>query len=176
MQILAISGSLRRRSSNTAALRAAASLALPPVTIVLYDGLAGLPHFNPDIADPLPRPVAELRGCVQAADALIISSPEYARGVPGSLKNALDWLVGGIEFVDKLVALVNTSPRATHAQASLATTITTMAGRLVPSADVTLPLLAKDMDEFAIASHPTFAAELRRGIDALVRAVKEQRP
>ncbi len=175
MQILAISGSLRRQSSNTAALGALVRLAPRGVTVTLYIRLADLPHFNPDLADPAPEPVADLRARVQAADGILISSPEYARGVPGSLKNALDWLVGGNEFVDKPVALINTSPRATHAQASLATTITTMAGRLIPEAGVTLPLLARNLDDAAIASDPVLSSALRDGLSAFVQSIEASR-
>src|SRR4051794_7422999 len=117
MKILAISGSLRAVSSNTAVLRAAVRLAPDGVEIVLFDGLSGLPFFNPDLdGDQLPAAVAAFRGLIGEADGILISSPEYARGVAGVLKNALDWLVASFEFPNKPVALINTSPRATHAQ------------------------------------------------------------
>ena len=85
----------------------------------------------------------DLRDRVRRADGLLISSPEYAHGVPGAMKNALDWLVGGEEFIYKPVALLNASPRATHAQASLAETIRTMSGRLVPEASIAVPSLPR---------------------------------
>jgi chromate reductase len=174
MLILAISGSLRAGSSNTAVLQAMRSLAPAGVEVRLYDGLDRLPHFNPDRdgAD-LPEPVAALRDLVAQADAILISSPEYARGVPGSLKNALDWLVGGSEFPDKPVALVNTSPRSTHAQASLALTLGTMSARLIEAAFVTVPLLgvARTADE--IASDPSLAGPLRASLEAIARSVAE---
>lgn len=93
MQILAISGSLRAVSSNTAVLRAAAMLAPTGVNITIYSGLGDLPHFNPDIdVDPAPLAVASFREQLKESDGVLISSPEYAHGVPGSMKNALDWL------------------------------------------------------------------------------------
>src|SRR5690349_21363282 len=105
MRILAISGSLREGSSNTAVLQAAAALAPLGVEIILYDGLGRLPHFNPDLdGENAVAPVAEWRARLQSADGVLISSPEYAHGVPGSLKNALDWVVGSGEFVNKPVA------------------------------------------------------------------------
>ena len=132
MRLLAISGSLRAASSNTAVLQAASRLAPPDVTIELYRQLGDLPHFNPDFDNErLPAIVAEFRALVGTVDGVLISSPEYARGVPGTLKNALDWLVGSFEFPDKFVALINVSPRATHAQASLTTTLETMSARIV---------------------------------------------
>src|SRR5215467_16293851 len=144
MRILAISGSLRADSSNKSALQAAAWLAPPGVEIILYDGLSRLPHFNPDLdsEDPL-APVADWRAQLRASDGVLISCPEYAHGVPGSLKNALDWVVGTGEFVSKPVALINTSPRAFHAQASLRETLTTMSAQVAPDACIEVPLLGK---------------------------------
>src|SRR5438105_3807739 len=105
MQILGISGSLRRVSSNTALLRAASLLAPQGVEITLYDGLGDLPPFNPDLEGAEPPSVLDFRARIQEADGVLISSPEYAHGVPGVLKNALDWLVGSekIEIVGKPV-------------------------------------------------------------------------
>ena len=101
VRVLAISGSLRRLSSNTALVGAVARLAPEIVEVSIYRGLADLPPFNPDIDDDrLPAAVATFRGRLQACDAVLISSPEYAHGVPGVLKNALDWVVGSGELVE----------------------------------------------------------------------------
>ena len=95
MNILAISGSLRATSLNTAVLQAAGRLAPAGVKIELFDGIGNLPFFNSDLdGDRLPREVAEFRAVIGTADGLLISSPEYASGVAGVMKNALDWLVG----------------------------------------------------------------------------------
>ena len=177
MRILAISGSLRAVSSNTELLRAAALLAPPGMEVVPYTGLGSLPHFNPDLeAGDLPPAAADLRARVGAADALLVSSPEYAHGVPGALKNALDWLVGGPEFVGKPVALLNASPRAVHAQASLAETVRTMSGRVVDGASVAVPLLARGLDAAAIAADPEASARVRDALAALAEAVRAEVP
>ena len=94
MKILAISGSLRRVSSNSTLLRAATLLAPEGMEITLFEGLGGLPHFNPDLEGTEPPSVPDFRARLQAADGVLICSPEYAHGVPGVLKNALDWVVG----------------------------------------------------------------------------------
>src|SRR5262249_47022129 len=109
VRVLAISGSLRSGSSNTILLRAAAELAPRGLCVILYGGLADLPHFNPDLDDEAnpPPQVREFRDALRAADGLMICSPEYAHGVPGSLKNALDWVVGSGELSGKPVALIN---------------------------------------------------------------------
>jgi NAD(P)H-dependent FMN reductase len=173
MKILAISGSLRRVSSNSALLLAAAALAPPGVEIELYGSLGELPHFNPDLEDDEPPAVTELRQRVRTADGLLISSPEYAHGVPGVMKNALDWLVGGSEFPGKPVALLNASPRATHAQASLTETIRTMSARFISEASIGVPLLGRKLDAAGIAADPELAGAIRGAIVAFTRAITQ---
>jgi putative NADPH-quinone reductase len=114
MRVLLVTGSTRSGSANTAALVTAAALAPPGVTAVLYQGLAGLPAFNPDHDGDLPPdPVAELRREIEGADAVLFCTPEYAGTLPGSLKNLLDWTVGGGQLYGKPVAWL-TSPRRTE--------------------------------------------------------------
>ena len=171
-EFLTLSGSLRLASTNTAALEAVALLAPAKVSIVAYRGLGSLPAFNPDLdGGYLPDPVRELRALVARADALVISSPEYARGISGSFKNLLDWLVGGHEFPGKLVALINTSPRAEHSPVQLRLVIGTMSGRILEAACITLPLLGRTLSAAEIIADPSLAKALRTSIDALVEAV-----
>ena len=172
--ILAISGSLRARSSNTEVLRAAAALAPEDVGVTFFEGLGDLPHFNPDLDEPgaiAPASVSAFRALVAAADAVLISSPEYAHGVPGSLKNALDWLVSGSEIPYKPVGLLNVSSRSTYAHPSLAETLRTMSTVVVPEASITVPLDGRRLDAAAIAAAPEFAEPLRSAVRALVGAV-----
>ncbi|MEO5913889.1 MAG: NADPH-dependent FMN reductase [Luteolibacter sp.] len=165
LHLLAISGSLRAASANTAVLRAAIELAPSEVTITLYDGLAELPHFNPDLDGEIAPPaVVEFRRQLAAADGVLISCPEYAHGVPGSFKNALDWVVGSGEFVDKPVALINASPHSTWALASLTETLTVMSARLVDEAAVTLPLGSNRIDRETILADSGQADPLREGL------------
>src|SRR5215471_13762761 len=148
IHILGISGSLRAKSSNTTLLRAAAKLASSrDMSITVYSALGELPHFNPDLEGTEPPSVIEFRDELQDCDGVLISSPEYAHGVPGVLKNALDWIVGSGELVDKPVGLLNDSPRSTYGQASLRETFTVMAARLVKEASVALPWPGRNMNE-----------------------------
>jgi NAD(P)H-dependent FMN reductase len=173
MKIVAISGSLRSGSSNTAVLRAAARLAPAGVHIVLFEGIAGLPFFNPDLdLAEVPAAVAAFRAVIGNADGLLISSPEYARGVAGVMKNALDWLVASLEFPDKPVVLINTSPRATHALAALRLTLETMSARIVDEACVTLPLLGAANTEDEIVANPMLAEALRQVVTRFAEAVR----
>ena len=176
MRLLAISGSLRRASTNTAALEALARLAPEGVKVLVYRELADLPPFNPDddVEDkPKPEPVETLRALVGASDALIIAAPEYAHGVPGVLKNALDWLVASETFAGKPVALVNTSPRAFHAQASLREILSTMAARVPPEAFAELSLTGKTVTADEILADPASARRLKDALEALIRALQE---
>jgi chromate reductase len=168
VRILAMSGSLRERSSNTALVRASADLAPAGVVVEIYDELALLPPFNPDVErHGLPAVVARLADAVREADAVLISSPEYAHGVPGVLKNALDWLVGTDALSDKPVALVNASARAHHAWASLAETLTTMAGRVIREASVTISLDGRKLDAEGIVADEGLAGALRAALETL---------
>jgi chromate reductase len=172
MKIVAMSGSLRAASSNTNVLLAAMRLAPPDVEISLYRGIGELPHFNPDVeTETIPPIVEALRNQVQEADALLVCCPEYAHGVPGSFKNALDWLVG-IGLNGKPVGLINASPRSTYVHAALIEILTIMGGNMVPDALVTVPLMGRPLDEAAIAADPAFSATLRGGLAALVDAAR----
>jgi NAD(P)H-dependent FMN reductase len=175
IRIMAISGSLRLASSNSAFLRAASRLAPSDVEITIYDGLGDLPHFNPDIEDSRIKSVEDFQVKLQEADGVLISCPEYAHGVPGVLKNALDWVVGSGELVNKPVALFNPSPRSTYAQASLIETLTVMSARVVSEAAVTVALPNRNMDEAAILAHPEISRALSAGIDAFIRTIEQSR-
>lgn len=167
VRLLAISGSLRAVSTNTALLAAAALLKPPGMEIEIYQGLATLPHFNPDEdAAPLPPSVAAWRAKIAAANGLLISSPEYARGIPGSLKNALDWLVSGPEHPGKPVAFFHASERGVAAQAALRLVVETMGMRICDDATITIPLLGSEKDAATIAANAKYAAKIVRALHA----------
>ena len=136
--IVAISGSLRAGSSNAALLRAAASVAPEGVRFVFYEGMNDLPHFNPDLdaeGSTPPEPVRQLRELLIAADAILISSPEYAHGVPGAFKNLLDWLVSTGELVGRPVALLNAAPvGGEYAQSAILESLRTMNWKVIDAA------------------------------------------
>ncbi len=176
MRVLAISGSLRKGSTNTAALEALARLAPDGVRVLVYQDLARLPPFNPDddVEDaPAPEPVGNLRALVAACDAIVIAAPEYAHGLPGMFKNALDWLVASETFVGKRVALINASPRAFHAQADLREILATMAARFVPEAFAALSLTGKAVTAEDILADPAAARRLKESLEALTAAMRE---
>jgi len=173
MLILAISGSLRAASSNGALLQAAARLAPAGVRVEPFGGIAALPHFNPDLdVEPVPPAVASWRDALRSADAIVLSSPEYVHGVPGALKNALDWIVSSGELSGKPLAQIDTS-RSSFATPQLREILTTMEARIVPDASITLHLWTNRIDADAILANERAAGALRGAIAALVARARE---
>jgi NAD(P)H-dependent FMN reductase len=164
MRILAVSGSLRSSSSNTQVLVAAQMLAPQGCEVVLFDGLNALPHFNPDLEAEPPAPVRAWTDALKAADAVLICTPEYAHGVPGTLKNALDWVVGSGELMDKRVGVINASPLSTFAHASLLETLSVMSAKPLPSV---LPVKPVKLDANGIVNEPRLSAAIRSALETL---------
>lgn len=143
--------------------------------VMLYDSVGRLPHFNPDLeAGVLPDEVAAFRAAVNGADALLVSAPEYARGIPGSFKNALDWLVGDTEFAGKPVAVWTASARAKAGPAALLLVLTTMSGAVVDDASVTLDLMSGGWTAERIVADGEKAAVLRNALTALARSGEQK--
>lgn len=154
--VLAISGSLRVASTNTAMLRMAQLCVPDGVHLYVYEELGQLPLFNPDLEGNEPPAVQRLRTAIGGADALLFASPEYAHGISGVLKNALDWMVSSAVFVGKPVALWNASPRASLGLAALRQSLHAMSAYLVDSA--TLELLIKPAEPGHLQVNPGPAA------------------
>jgi NAD(P)H-dependent FMN reductase len=170
MKVLAFCGSLRRASMNAALLRATERLAPDGMTVEVFDGLGTLPLFNPDLEADMPPDVSRMHGALDASDALLIASPEYAHGVTAVLKNALDWLVGFEGFIDKPVAIFNASPRSVHADAALRETLVTMSAKLLDDACLDLPLRGTRLGEEQIFS--THAHAIRDALHRLAQGVR----
>lgn len=123
-KILAISGSTRQRSTNLNLINAIIGLFSYEADIKLFQGLSDLPHFNPDIdTETSPKSVLDFRTQLSNADGVLICTPEYAMGVPGTLKNAIDWTVSSMEFSNKPVALITASSSGHKAHISLLETL-----------------------------------------------------
>lgn len=123
-KIFAICGSTRKTSSNLNLIHAIEELTRERFNISIFDGLAEIPHFNPDLDnDPPPPAVAQFRQRLKEADGILICTPEYAMGVPGTLKNAIDWTVSSCEFSHKPVALITASSLGENGHDSLMKTL-----------------------------------------------------
>ena len=148
IDILALSGSLRAASTNSALLAALAAKAPSDCRVAVYDGLGRLPIFNPDDeGERTPREATRLIEAVTSADGIIVSCPEYAHGVPGGMKNALDWLVSRDAAVGKPAMLVHASARSLYARAALAEIMRTMSFAMYEDAVLEIALLGKKPQE-----------------------------
>lgn len=126
MKILAISGSAREASTNTALLRAMKDIAPSSIKFSVFDQINTLPIFSPDDEGETPAVVEEFIKSVSASDGIIISSPEYIRCIPGGLKNAIDWMVSRTEIIDKPIVLVHASSRGDDMLVSLRRVLSTV--------------------------------------------------
>src|SRR6187402_882657 len=123
-RIIAISGSTRQSSSNLSLIRHIAQLYLGELDIKIFEELSGIPHFNPDLDNEVPpENVLNFRRQLKQADGILICTPEYAMGVPGTLKNAIDWTVSSMEFSHKPVALITASTAGQKGHHSLINTL-----------------------------------------------------
>ena len=167
MRVLAISGSLRAASINSALLRATARLAPRGIEVRVYPEIRALPLFNPDLEAKVPFEVSSLREAVAAADALIFASPEYAHGVTGVIKNTLDWLVSLEPFAYKPVAIFSASPRSQYADPALRETLQTMSASIVNEACFSSQLVGAKMSEDDMVLSPSISAGIRAALGAL---------
>ncbi len=160
-RVLALSGSLRYGSYNTALIHAAAKLAPIAMELVCFSELDLMPLFNPDREHENIPVLQRLKQEIKKSDGILISSPEYAHGISGVLKNTLDWLVSGDEFPYMPLALANTSPRASHGQLALREVLKTMSGTIIDAATITVPLLGTDLNAEKIIAHDKMAQYIR---------------
>lgn len=178
MNILAISGSLRPTATISTLLRATIALAPPAMKFTTYDGLGDLTHFAPDLTDTPIASVTHLRESLQAADGVLICTPEYAYSMPGSLKNAFEWTVSSGEFVGKPVAAMSASPYPTggeRALASLVLTLTAVSAVVVEEGSLSVPLVRTKVDARGVITDDETAQALRALLDALARGITQRR-
>ncbi|WPU64534.1 NADPH-dependent FMN reductase [Peredibacter starrii] len=168
MVIFAISGSLRQGSSNTSILHTLKSVAPAGVEFILYENVASLPHFNPDLDNEnLPQEVKELRGMLNRSNAILISTPEYAHGIPGSLKNVLDWLVSTVLLENKPTGIIlGSASEGNYARESLIEILKTMNAKVSSDLVMTLPGARTKNDD------PNTWQELKSFIEGLVLATQ----
>ncbi|MBZ9846061.1 NADPH-dependent FMN reductase [Mesorhizobium sp. CA5] len=174
IEIIAISGSLRAASTNSALVAALATNAPAACRVQVYDGLGRLPIFNPDDeGERTPPEAAQLIEMITRADGVIVSCPEYAHGVPGGMKNALDWLVSRDAAVGKPAMLVHASPRSLYARAALAEIMRTMSFAMDEERTLEIALLGKKPAEVeAILSEDANREAMRGAVRDFVEFIR----
>ncbi|MFJ4501175.1 NADPH-dependent FMN reductase [Streptomyces sp. NPDC088864] len=186
IDVLALSGSLRADSHNTALLRAARAIAPEGVAIDLYAGLRDIPPYDMDLDTPDRRPaaVAELRARIAAADALLIATPEFNYSIPGVLKNALDWVstdwtgTEGLPLRRKPIALAGAAPTSfgsVRAQLALRQVFLWTDSDLVVKPEVIVFRSHERFDVEGDLTDPTTRRLLAELLDALAHKVEAAR-
>jgi chromate reductase, NAD(P)H dehydrogenase (quinone) len=172
--VLAICGSTRDRSTNLHIIKAIAELSAGRLNIRIFDGLSRLPHFNPDLdTDAPPAEVTEFRDQLRVADGVLICTPEYAMGLPGSLKNVLDWTVSSSGFSNKPVAAITASTSGQKAHESLLGTLKVIEARVDDDMQLSIPFANAKMEKDGKIADPETLEKVERLIDAFVRVMNE---
>lgn len=174
MLLLGVSGSLRAESSNTCLLRAACEFLPRATTMSVSLNPGKLPLFSPDTPIDTDSALIAWIEEIRTADGLVVSTPEYARGYPGALKNALDWLVGTDAFVDKPFMLLNASSRSTVAQKTLTTVLETMSGIHIVEASTTVALLGTGLTVEQIVAREDYSTQLRSALSLFAAAIADR--
>ena len=173
--ILLINGSLRSESANHSLLKALIPLAPDPLDCQLYGGVDQLPFFNPDLdqeESSIPESVRGFRLSLAEADGIVISTPEYVHGIPGGLKNAIDWAVSSGSFVGKPMVLINVSAGdGTQLQEMLGHTLTVLEAQIVSQVSLYTSTIRKSLDSQGKITYPVILKELDQAMSALVSAV-----
>jgi chromate reductase len=158
--ILAISGSLRAHSTNLTIIENIAERFAGRIHVTIYQGLASLPHFNPDLErETPPAPVAELRRQIRESDGVLVCTPEYVFSIPGALKNALEWTVGTSDFAGKPTALITASSLGEKTHESLFLVLKTIEARITEETALLIPgARTKISAEGKLSDAPTIEA------------------
>lgn len=171
LKILAICGSLRPGSSNSTLINIVAGMMPAGVSYKVYEGLAQIPAFD-DVDN---EPANDFRRSIREADAVFICTPEYAFGVPGALKNALDWTVSTGDFDKKPVALVTASSVGDKGHASLLNTLTALSANVVPEATLLISFIRAKLNAKGEITDASVEKALQAVVDTLVMVAKEVR-
>jgi NAD(P)H-dependent FMN reductase len=173
INILAISGSLKSTSANSNILRAIRKMAPQNVIVNIFNGLDKLPHFNPEFTGDI-EAVNGFRQQLRMADGVIFSTPEYAFGVPGVLKNSLDWIVSSGELNKMPVAAISASPLYSggdKALRSLLLTLTALGADMGVDSSLSIATVKSKITDAGEVTSEETATELKLLLDGLLSQV-----
>ena len=171
--IIAICGSTRTKSSNLNLIRAVQHIAAPIFNIHIFEGLTELPHFIPGLEN-IPESVIRLRRMLKSADGVLISSPEYALGVPGSLKNLIDWTVESMEFSGKPVALITAAASGKSAHQSLLDTLLIIEAKITEHSQLQIPGIRTKISDDGLISDIHTLKMINRLINSLYGMIRNE--
>ncbi len=172
IKIVAISGSLRNNSSATNILRHVIKLFPESIDFVMYDGIGKLPHFDDN--ENVAVEVTPFRELLMSADGVFICQPEYAFGVAGSLKNALDWTVSSSELVNKPLALVTAATGDDKAHAAMLLTFKALTAKIGEGASLLIPFIRTKLNEKGEVINAETIHSLEHVIKTLIKTINEK--
>jgi chromate reductase, NAD(P)H dehydrogenase (quinone) len=169
-KIIGISGSLRANSSASAVLNIVAGMAPAGINFEIYKGLEAIPAFND--SNEIPAPVADFIKLISEADGVFFCIPEYAFGVPGALKNALDWTVSTTAFSDKPVALITAASSGEKAHDAFLLTLKAIGTKIAEDATLLLSFIRTKLNEKNEVKDLTTLNSIKRVMGALVTSIE----
>lgn len=174
-KVLAISGSTRLHSTNLNYIKAVSDLASDVFLVELYEGLLDIPPFNPDDDnDDPPAEIKDFRTRLKKADGILICTPEYAMGVPGTLKNAIDWTVSSMEFSQKPVALITASLSGLKGHAALLETLQVIESKMTTATGLIISFAKTKISADCIITNEATLADVKKLIEAFSMLVHEE--
>jgi chromate reductase, NAD(P)H dehydrogenase (quinone) len=174
-KIAAICGSTRASSTNLNLIKAIVELTKDRFEITIFEGIGELPHFNPDNNNEnISAKVIAFRQLISTADAVIICTPEYAHGIPGSLKNAIDWTVSTNEFSQKPVALITASTEGTYAHKAMLETLRVIEAKNIDKQNLLIQFAKTKINVESQITDETTLDEVIKLIQNLEKSITEQ--
>ena len=174
-KVLAISGSTRQNSSNHKLINAIAALAAEQIEITTFGSIATLPHFNPDDNnEQVHEEVESFRQLLRNADGVIICTPEYAHGVPGSLKNAIDWTVSTSEFSHKPTVLITASTDGRFGHTALLETLKVIEAKNIEQLQMVIQFIRTKVSEDSKITDEQTLQEVKNLIEKFVKTINEK--
>jgi chromate reductase, NAD(P)H dehydrogenase (quinone) len=172
-KVIAISGSTRQNSTNLDLILAIRDLFRESIEMHLLKTIAELPHFNPDLdVDNPPQSVTGFRHQLREADGVLICTPEYAMGVPGSLKNAIDWTVSSCEFSHKPVALITASSSGHKGHRALMETLRVIEASIPESSQLIISFVKTKVKEGQITDSETLV-QVKQVMQSLIYSMDQ---
>jgi chromate reductase, NAD(P)H dehydrogenase (quinone) len=174
-KVLAISGSTRLYSTNLNYIKAVSELAADFFSVEVFEGLMHIPPFNrDDNNDDPPAVIKDFRNRLKEADGILICTPEYAMGVPGTLKNAIDWTVSSMEFSQKPVALITASLSGLKGHAALLETLHVIESKMTAATGLVISFAkTKISHDYKITDEATLR-EVKKLIEAFSVLMQEE--
>ena len=171
LKILGISGSLRTDSSATKILKEAGALFPAEVSFEIYTQLEAIPAFND--SNTIPPVVHNFIELIANADAILFCIPEYAFGVPGALKNALDWTVSSTAFTNKPVALITAASSGDKAHAALSLTLSALGTKMPAGCSLLIPFIRTKINGEGKVTDPVLLQSLQLTVDSLIQTITD---